>query len=90
MSHFRIKVCGITRIQDALLADQLGADMVGFVFYKMSPRYMTIDRVKKIIDKIPPTIDKVGVFIEPTLKSVKATHKALRLDYAQIHGYDSA
>jgi len=86
MNHFRIKVCGITRLEDALLADRLGADMLGFVFYKNSPRYMTIEKTKKIISKLPPTIDKVGVFIEPTVGLVLKTVKALDLDYAQIHG----
>ncbi|HEX2896489.1 MAG TPA: phosphoribosylanthranilate isomerase, partial [candidate division Zixibacteria bacterium] len=85
MNHFRIKVCGITRLQDALLADQLGADMVGFVFYKKSPRYMTIKKAKRIISKLPPTLDKVGVFIEPKLESILRTVRMLKLDYAQIH-----
>jgi phosphoribosylanthranilate isomerase len=85
MTSFRIKVCGITRLQDALLADRLGADLIGFVFDKNSPRFMTIRKAEKIIRKLPPTVDKVGVFIEPIFQQVMSTVKALGLDYAQVH-----
>lgn len=86
MKHFRIKVCGITRLSDALLANELGADMLGFVFYKKSPRYLSTTKAKKLIDNLPPTIDKVGVMVEPSVKDAVNTAKRLNLDYVQLHG----
>jgi len=91
MNHFRIKVCGITRLKDALLAGRLGADMLGFVFYEKSPRYLSVARAKEIIDKLPATIGKVGVFVEPNLSTMQSAARDLKLDYVQLHGvYNNA
>ncbi len=86
MIHFKIKVCGITRLKDALLAMQLGADMLGFVFYDKSPRRLSVPQAKNIIDKLPATISKVGVFVEPNLSTVQTVSRDLQLDYVQLHG----
>ena len=86
MSHFKIKVCGITRLKDALLAERLGADMLGFVFYEKSPRHLTVSQARSIIDKLPATISKVGVFVEPNLSAVQSASQELKLDYVQLHG----
>lgn len=91
MNHFKIKVCGITRLRDALLAQRLGADMLGFVFYTKSPRYLSVAEAKAIIDKLPATIGKVGVFVEPNLSAMQAAARELKLDYIQLHGvYNNA
>jgi len=91
MNHFKIKVCGITRLKDALLAERLGADMLGFVFYAKSPRFLSIAQVRVIVDKLPATIGKVGVFVEPNLSVVQSAARELKLDYIQLHGvYNNA
>lgn len=86
MKHFQIKVCGITRLGDALLAAELGADMFGFIFYKKSPRYISVAAAKRIIEKIPPTIDRIGVFADADLETLLKTAGRLKLDYVQLHG----
>jgi phosphoribosylanthranilate isomerase len=86
MIHFKIKVCGMTRLKDALLAMQLGADMLGFVFYEKSPRHLTVPQAKNIIGKLPATLSKVGVFVEPNLSTVQTASRELKLDYVQLHG----
>ncbi len=86
MNHFKIKVCGITRLKDALLAVRLGADMLGFVFFEKSPRYLTVAQAKNIVDKLPATINKVGVFVKPNLSTVQTASRELNLDYVQLHG----
>ncbi len=86
MKHFQIKVCGITRPGDALSAARLGADMFGFIFYSKSPRYISAIAAKKIIDKIPSTIDRVGVFVDADLDTLLKTASRLKLDYVQLHG----
>ena len=86
MKHVQIKVCGITRPGDALLAARLGADMFGFIFYSKSPRYISATAAKKIIEKIPSTIDRVGVFVDADLDTLLKTAGRLKLDYVQLHG----
>ena len=86
MKHFQIKVCGITRPGDALLAARLGVDMLGFIFYNKSPRYISATAAKKIIEKIPSTIDRVGVFVDADLDTLLKTAGRLKLDYVQLHG----
>ena len=86
MKHFQIKVCGITRPGDALLAAKLGADMFGFIFYKKSPRYISATAARKIIEVIPATIDRVGVFVDANLETLLKTAGRLKLDYVQLHG----
>lgn len=91
MNPFKIKVCGITRLKDALLAARLGADMLGFVFYEKSPRYLAVAEARRIIEKLPATIGKVGVFVEPNLSKMQFAARELNLDYIQLHGiYNNA
>ncbi len=83
---FQIKVCGITRPQDAKLASQLGADMIGLILYKKSPRFVSRQEALNIVREVPVTVDKVGVFVNETADNMlKATEK-LDLQYVQIHG----
>lgn len=58
-----IKICGTTNLEDALIAVQAGADAVGFVFYKKSPRKIAVEAAREIVQKLPPDIEKVGVFV---------------------------
>ncbi len=84
----KIKVCGITNIEDALLALSLGVDAVGFVFAE-SERRITPVNAKKIIDELPQSILKVGVFVDEEEKRTREILKLCRLDMLQFHGDES-
>ena len=85
----RVKICGITNIDDALAAIDEGADALGFVFYKPSPRYVDIQKVKDIIDIIPPFISKVGLFVNANTSFVNDVISQLSIDLLQFHGDES-
>ena len=59
-----VKICGMTNLEDALVAVEAGADAVGFVFYEKSPRCVTVETVREIVEKLPESVEKVGVFVE--------------------------
>jgi len=81
----KVKICGITNLEDALAAVKCGADAVGFVF-ATSPRQVTAEVAREIVDRLPPFICKVGVFVNSDLKKVKETMVSCHLDLAQLHG----
>ena len=83
---FRVKICGITTVEDALLAAEAGADAVGLNFYQRSPRYVTTERAKEICEALPAGITKVGVFVNSVAKGVLATAQRVGLDAIQLHG----
>jgi len=84
-----IKVCGITNLEDASFAAECGADALGFIFYSRSPRYVAPERAKKIIEKLPDRVAKVGVFVNQELQKVKKTVEFCDLDLVQLHGDES-
>lgn len=81
----RAKICGITNLEDALLAVQQGAWAIGFIFYPKSPRYISKSEAKNIIRKLPCTILRVGVFIDEPFAAIKLTCEQIGLDLVQIH-----
>ena len=83
---FRVKICGITTVEDALLAAAAGADAIGLNFYERSPRYVTTERAKEICDALPAGVAKVGVFVNSLAKGVLATSQRVGLDAIQLHG----
>jgi len=83
---FRIKVCGITHVDDALSAAELGADMIGMIFYRPSPRFLTVKKARAILQSLPPTVRPVGVFVDESLERVISLGTRLRLDFIQLHG----
>ena len=85
----RVKVCGITRVEDALAAARVGVDAVGFVFYPPSPRYVAPERARDITAMLPPFVSTVGLFVDADAATVAATLRAIRLDYLQFHGAES-
>ncbi|MBI6794265.1 phosphoribosylanthranilate isomerase [Pseudomonas syringae] len=86
MSAVRSKICGITRIEDALAAAEAGADAIGLVFYPKSPRAVTVLQARAIIAALPPFITTVGLFVNASRCELNETLEAVALDMLQFHG----
>ena len=80
----RVKICGITNLQDALDAVNAGANALGFVFYSKSPRYISPDDALKIVDKLPPFIQAVGLFVNEDEIFINEVCKDSKMQLAQI------
>jgi len=85
----KVKICGITNLEDAKVAAEAGADALGFVFYKKSPRYIKPEKAGAIIKQLPERLRKVGVFVNAQEKTIKDIAKWSRLDILQFHGDES-
>ncbi len=85
----KIKICGITRIEDALLCAELGVDAIGFIFYPKSKRYINPEIAKKVARNIPPFTSVVGVFVNEDIAEVNRISKLVGLNYVQLHGKES-
>lgn len=90
MGRTRVKVCGITNAEDALLCVQCGADALGFIFVPDSPRAVTPEQAAAIIARLPVFVDRVGVFIDADEGLMADTVRACRLSVVQLHGNESA
>ncbi len=86
MNNLKVKICGITNLEDARAAVEMGADMLGFNFYPKSPRYLTVDQAIQILDEIPTFVDTVGVFVNPTAEQIKEITSYGFLNWIQLHG----
>jgi phosphoribosylanthranilate isomerase len=82
----RVKVCGITRLEDALLAAELGASAIGFVFWPDSPRYIDPDRASTIARALPAPVSAVGVFVNQPIEEVQRVAHRVPLTAVQLHG----
>jgi len=81
----RVKICGITNIDDATQAIEAGADALGFVFYKRSPRYISPAKAKDIVDRLPPFVERVGLFVEESASEIDRICIESSMSIAQIH-----
>jgi phosphoribosylanthranilate isomerase len=80
-----IKICGTTSLEDALTSVDAGADALGFVFYEKSPRKMAAETVREIVKKLPPEIERVGVFVSESIEQSSAIAKYCGLTAVQLH-----
>lgn len=85
----KVKICGITNLEDALVAGEAGCDALGFVFYRESSRFIKPIAAKAIMRRIPKGIIKVGVFVNAKEKTIKSIAKFCGLDILQFHGHES-
>ncbi|WP_044418202.1 phosphoribosylanthranilate isomerase [Halarcobacter anaerophilus] len=85
----RIKICGITNLEDALDAIEVGADAIGFVFYKKSPRYIEAKEARKIVKKLPPFIQTVGLFVNETAENINKICDEALINLAQVYDDNS-
>jgi phosphoribosylanthranilate isomerase len=86
----KVKICGITNLDDALLALDAGADALGFVFHCASPRHIFPEQAARIISQLPPFIQTVGLFVNETPETVNATVDSCGIDIVQLHGEEPA
>lgn len=82
----KVKICGITTLEDAQYCASCGVDFLGFIFYKKSPRFISPAKAKRIIKKISVPVRKVGVFVNEEAKAVKKVAADCGLDFLQFHG----
>lgn len=85
-SRVRIKVCGITQAKDALACARAGVDAIGLVFYEPSPRNVTLEQAKKIVEYLPPFVSVVGLFVNATPSTLATICTEVPLDLIQFHG----
>lgn len=86
MSVVRSKICGITRIEDALVAVDAGADAIGLVFYAKSPRAVDVAQARAILAALPPFVTTVGLFVNIEREALRAILAEVPLDLLQFHG----
>jgi phosphoribosylanthranilate isomerase len=90
MKRTRVKICGITRLEHARAAAGAGADAIGLVFYRESPRYLSVRDAAAIAESLPPFVAAVGLFVNAAERDVRAVLDAVDLDLLQFHGDESA
>lgn len=85
----KVKICGIKKLEDALLAGEFGASAVGFVFYKKSPRFISPSSAWMIIKRLPPFLCPVGVFVNPSFEELKMAIEMSGIQVIQLHGEEN-
>jgi phosphoribosylanthranilate isomerase len=84
-----VKICGITRVEDALVAARCGAHAIGLVFYRPSPRYVTPDNAAEIVRALPPFVTAVGLFVDAPVEEVRGVVARTRIQMIQFHGAET-
>ncbi len=82
----RVKICGITRVEDALTVAMSGADAIGLVFFEKSPRHVSIEKARQLTDVLPPFVTVVGLFVNASTETVREVLSCVPLDVLQFHG----
>ena len=90
MSRTRIKICGVTRIDDALCAASAGADAIGLIFYPPSPRVVTLEQAASISAVLPPFVSTVALFVNASVQEIEGVIRHLRPSILQFHGDEDA
>ncbi len=85
----KIKICGITNTDDAVFCSKVGADALGFIFYKQSPRYIAPRKAKKVMKELGPFVLRAGVFVDEDKNKVEEIAEYLNLNILQFHGKES-
>lgn len=85
-SSVRVKICGVTSVEDARAAVAAGADMIGLNFYSGSKRCISVERAREIVAAVPPHVWKVGLFVNASREEIERVHAALGFDAIQLHG----
>ena len=85
----QVKICGIKKAEDAKWAASLGADMIGFNFYKESPRYVSVKLAKRVIAALPPFVIPVGLFVDEQIEVIKTDMKSCKFRMVQLHGNET-
>ncbi|MDP2037745.1 MAG: phosphoribosylanthranilate isomerase, partial [Ignavibacteria bacterium] len=82
----KVKVCGITNLEDAKLCCDLGADALGFIFYEKSKRYINYEEASAIVSELPAFVSKVGVFVNEEASTINHIAQSVGLTHVQLHG----
>lgn len=89
MNRVRVKICGITRAEDAAVAVSQGADAIGLVFYAGSARAVNVEQAREVVRRLPPFVCKVGVFVDADREFVECVAAGVPLDLLQFHGEET-
>ncbi len=87
-THVRVKICGITRVEDAIAAVRSGADALGFIFYAGSPRFIHPENARDIVRRMPPFVTTVGVFVNEERKTIEEIIRISGIHSIQLHGIE--
>lgn len=82
----KVKICGITNYEDAAVATDMGADLLGFNFYEKSPRYIEPEKAADIVNQLPGFVDIVGVFVNAPIDKIHDIKQICPLNWVQLHG----
>jgi phosphoribosylanthranilate isomerase len=85
----QVKICGLTNVEDAMVAVEAGADWLGFIFYPPSPRYIPPEQVRTIVERLPTSVTAVGVFVNETAPTITHIVRASGVQVVQLHGEES-
>lgn len=86
----RVKICGITRVEDGVAAAEAGADAIGLIFWPRSPRFVEVEKARIIADAVPAYVTVVGLFVDPEPEQVRAALASVPLSALQFHGDEPA